>query len=92
MLADLQWAGILLASCTFATIAIGHGLVRRLHAGYGTRPAVPFFVLGSLMLMASLFMNNDLLSGSLGITGITFAWDGFEIFRQEKRQQREILP
>lgn len=89
VLAGLQWAGPVLALCTFATIAIGHILVRRLHARFRTRPAIPFFVLGGLILLISLFAQVDLISGILGIVGITFTWDGIEIFRQEKRLQRE---
>ena len=43
---NLQWAGIVLALTTFATIGFGHVLVRRLHARYGTRPAIPLFLAG----------------------------------------------
>ena len=39
---SVQWTGVLLASVTFATIGVGHVLVRHLHARYGTRPALPF--------------------------------------------------
>ena len=88
-LPSLQWAGPILALTTFATIGIGHVLVRRLHARYGTGPALPFFVLGGLVLLSSVFISTDLISAILGITGITLAWDGIEIFRQEKRMQRE---
>ncbi len=86
---SLQWAGVLLALVTFATIGIGHVLVRRLHARYGTRPALPLFLVGGLVLAGSLGTSNDLLSGALGITAITILWDGVEIYRQEKRMKRE---
>jgi len=86
---SLQWAGLLLALVTFGTIALGHVLVRRLHARFGTRPAVPLFVLGGLVLAGSLGASSDLLSGVLGITAITVLWDGVEIFRQEKRLKHE---
>lgn len=82
---SLQWAGVILAVVTFATIAAGHVLVRRLHARYGTRPALPLFVIGGLVLIGSLATNDNLLSGALGITAITILWDGIEIYRQEKR-------
>ncbi|HSQ26358.1 MAG TPA: DUF4491 family protein [Anaerolineales bacterium] len=88
-LPSLQWAGPILAMTTFATIGIGHVLVRRLHARYGTRPAVLFFVLGGLVLVSSVFISTNLISAILGITGITLVWDGIEIFRQEKRMQLE---
>ncbi len=86
---SLQWAGPVLALTTFATIGIGHVLVRRLHARFGTRPAIPFFILGGIVLLISLFSEVNLVSAILGITGITLVWDGIEIYRQEKRMQRE---
>ncbi len=85
----LQWAGLLLALLSFGAIAAGHVLVRRLHARYGTRPALPLFLTGGLVLVGSLGASNDLLSGVLGITAITILWDGIEIYRQEKRMKRK---
>jgi hypothetical protein len=86
---NLRWAGPVLAAVTFATIGIGHVLVRRLHARFGTRPAIPFFASGVLVLAASMFTANNLLSGALGISAITLLWDGIEMYRQEMRKQRE---
>lgn len=86
---NLQWAGPLLAMVTFGTIAAGHVLVRRLHARYSTRPAVPLFLTGGLVLAGSLAAASDLLSGVLGIAAITILWDGVEIYRQERRMKRE---
>ena len=80
-----QVAGLVLSGVTFATIGIGHVLVRRLHARFGTRPAVPFILSGALGLAASLAAQHDLLSAALGITAITLLWDGIEFYRQEKR-------
>jgi len=85
----LQWVGPLLAIVTVATIGAGHVLVRRLHARYGTRPAVPLFVAGALLLIASLLTAHDLLSGIYGIAGMTVVWDGIEIYRQERRGKRD---
>lgn len=83
----LQFAGLILAVTTFITIAVGHVLVRRLHASFGTRPAPFLFGLGAFILGASVAARPDLLSAVLGLTGITFVWDGVEIFRQEKRMK-----
>jgi hypothetical protein len=82
---SLQLAGLVLAIVTFATIGIGHIFVRGLHARFGTLPAIPFFLLGLLILFFSLMIAGDLFSAALGITAITLVWDGVEIFRQEKR-------
>jgi hypothetical protein len=86
----LQWAGVVFAFVLVSTIAVGHVLVRRLHPKFGTRPGLPFILLGVLIAIFSLFVVSNLLSGTLGILGITTIWDGIEFFRQEKRVQREI--
>ncbi len=84
-----QWAGPVLALTTFTTIGFGHVLVRRLHARYGTRFGWPLIGLGLLGLGSTLYLQHDLLAGVVGLTAVTIFWDGVEIFRQEKRMQRE---
>jgi uncharacterized membrane protein len=86
---SLQWAGVILAFVTFATIGIGHVLVRRLHARFGTWPALPFFGLGLVVMVLSLAVHSNLLSAILGLTAITLLWDGIEMYRQEKRMRRD---
>ncbi len=86
----IEWAGPILALTTFVTIGIGHVLVRYLHARFGVRPAIPFFILGGSVLFSSLYCMSNLISAILGLIGITLVWDGVEIFRQEKRKQREL--
>ena len=86
---NIEWAGLVLAVTTVSTIAIGHVLVRRLHPIFGTRPGIPLMVLGVTILLLSGQTPNNLLSGVLGIVGVTTFWDGVEFFRQEKRVQRE---
>ncbi|RPI87456.1 MAG: DUF4491 family protein [Chloroflexi bacterium] len=87
----LQPAGIVLAIVTFATIGIGHVLVRRLQKRFGVWPAAVFFALGALVLIGSFLVLNDLASAVLGITAITFIWDGIEMFRQQKRMMHERI-
>ena len=85
----LEWAGLILAAVTVISIAIGHILVRRLYARFGTRPAIAFFGLGALLLAGSFAAQNNLFSGILGLVAITLVWDGIEMYRQQKRMQRE---
>ena len=86
---NVEWAGLIFAATTVSTIAIGHVLVRRLHPVFGTRPGTPFMIFGVTILILSGLTPNNLLSGVLGIVGLTTFWDGIEFFRQEKRAQRE---
>ena len=82
---EFQWAGPVLALTTVATIAAGHELVRKVNFHLGTWPAIPLFLAGAGILAASLFVSSDLLSGALGIVGLTTLIDGNEVLRQEKR-------
>jgi hypothetical protein len=88
---NLQPAGIVLAITTFATIGLGHVMVRRFHAHWGTRPAPLLFAISVVVMAGAFATPNDLLSGVLGITAATIFWDGVEIYRQEKRMRRERL-
>jgi hypothetical protein len=85
---SLQWAGLTLSAATFGTIACGHILVRRLHPKWGTKPGIPLMLLGLVLMVISIFFDSNLISGVLGIVGITTIWDGIEFYRQEKRVQR----
>ena len=85
---NIQWSGVIFSILTFATIGIGHVLVRRLHPIFSTRLGIPFMVLGGIMLVISTFIESNLFAGSLGIVAITTFWDGLEFFRQEKRVQQ----
>ncbi len=88
----LQWDGPLLAAATVATIAAGHTLVRRLNWHFGTRPALPLLTGGIAILAMSLFVESNLLSGLLGIVGVTTIVDGVEIRKQERRIREGRAP
>ena len=81
----LWWSGPILAAVTVATIWLGHVMVRKLNYHFGTRPVPLVAVIGAAALVASLLTTSDLLSGILGITGVTTLWDAFELIRQEER-------
>ena len=85
----LQWVGPTLAIATVVSIALGHILVRRLHARYNTRSALPLLVIGLTLLTGTLWLESDFWAALLGVLGVTCFWDGIEIFRQERRMQRE---
>jgi hypothetical protein len=85
---NFQWTGLVLAVTTFAAIGTGHILVRHFHPIFGTRPGIPFIVLGGVVMALSIIVESNLFSGVLGIVAITTFWDGLEFFRQEKRVQK----
>ncbi len=83
------WVGPLAAGVTVAAIGFGHVLVRRLHARWGTRPAGALFFAAALTMAAACRTTNDLASALAGLVAVTLFWDGVELYRQEKRRQRE---
>lgn len=89
---NLQWAGLVLAVVTFATIGLGHEAVRKINYFYGTKPVPAVFVAGLLFLFISLRVESNLASAALGIVGITTLWDSFELIRQEERIRRGHAP
>lgn len=88
----LQWTGPALAVVTFATIAFGHVMVRKVNYLYGTRPAPYVFGLGLLFLFISLRASSDLASAVPGVIAVTTLWDAFELHRQEERVRRGSAP
>ena len=89
---SVQWAGLVLAVTTVATIGFGHVLVRKLNYHFGTKPAPVAFLLGVVAMVASLFVSRNLTSAALGIIGITTLWDGVELIRQEARVRKGTAP
>ena len=89
---NLEWTGIVLSLTTVVTIGIGHVAVRKINYLYGTKPVPVVAVLGLGILIASLFAESTMLSGVLGIIGITTLWDALELVRQEKRVQKGHSP
>jgi hypothetical protein len=88
----LQWSGPLLAALTLGTIGVGHVAVRRANYAYGTKPVPYVLILGLAFLLCSLFVASDLVSGALGVLGMTTVWDAVELIRQEGRIRRGHAP
>lgn len=87
-----NYVGPILAFTVFATIGIGHVLVRYLNYHFGIKPGVYLFVIGLGFLVFSVFIQSDLWSSVIGIIGMTVVWDGIEIYRQEKRVLKGYAP
>lgn len=89
---NLEFAGTVFAVVTVASIAAGHHLVRKLNYHFGTKPALPLFILGTLIFGLSFLCVSELASGILGIVGLTTIVDGVEIIKQEKRISKGHAP
>jgi hypothetical protein len=86
--------GIVCALTTFVSVWLGHVVVRRLE--FVARHLLPvtlgFLTLGILAEFLALRQPNQTGSAVLGILGITFLWDAFEVVRQERRIYKGHAP
>lgn len=90
----LNWIGLVAALATFGGVWIGHVGVRKVDSISPTiwLPAGVALTLGVLFEMGALVSESLYLSAVLGILGITFLWDAFEFWRQDRRVRMGHAP
>ncbi|MCJ7731148.1 DUF4491 family protein [Candidatus Bathyarchaeota archaeon] len=81
----MQFAGIILGVVTFAMIGILHVAVVKIERIWGSHLWSGFIVLGLLFGIASLLVDDVLVSALLGVNGFLFAWSGPELKKQKER-------
>lgn len=84
----MQYAGIILGIVTFVMIGVLHVAVVKIERIWGAHLWPGFVILGLLMGVASLFVDDVLVSALLGINGFMFAWSGPELKKQRERVLR----
>jgi hypothetical protein len=79
--------GVIAAAATFFSIWLGHVGVRKIEQVSPTRwqPALCAAALGLALEGGALFTHSLLVSGALGIVGMTLLFDALEIYRQHNR-------
>lgn len=87
-----NFSGIILSLVVFVTIGFGHVMVRKVNYITGTKLAPLMYLIGAGMIVWSLFVSNDILSASIGITAMTVLFDGYELHRQEERIRNGSAP
>ena len=81
----MQYAGIILGLVTFVMIGFLHVAVVKIEQLWGSQLWPGFVVLGLLFGVASLFVDDVLVSALLGVNGFLFAWSGPELRKQKDR-------
>ncbi|MDL1980087.1 MAG: DUF4491 family protein [Deltaproteobacteria bacterium] len=59
---------------------------------FGTKWWPVLFFVGSFFILISIFVDNKLLSGSLGIVSFCLFWSIYELFLQKKRVAKGWFP
>jgi hypothetical protein len=84
--------GILIGGIAFLTIGIFHPLIIHGEYHFGTKLWPVFLFVGIILCTVSLFVENTVFSGALGIIAFSCFWSIVELFNQKKRVERGWFP
>ncbi|MEW6240621.1 MAG: DUF4491 family protein [Chloroflexota bacterium] len=84
--------GILIGIITFLIIGLGFPLVIRSERYFGYWSWVYMMSIGFLIILASLFIQNDWASVIVGVIGATFVWGSTELKEQAVRAELGWFP
>jgi len=84
--------GIFVGAVAFLSIAISRYLTIKGEYYLSKRLWIGFLFLGISLLVASLFVDNDVVSILLGILAFNFLWGIGEVIEQEKRVLKGWFP
>ena len=88
----MYFTGIIIALITFLIIGVFHPIVIKTEYYFGTRPWWLFLVFGILSIIASLCVDNIILSSIFGVLGATLLWSIGELFEQKERVEKGWFP
>lgn len=84
--------GLIIGISTFLIIGLFHPIVIKAEYYWGTRCWVVFLFLGILGILASIYVENVLLSSLAGVFSFSSFWTIKEIFDQEERVRKGWFP
>ena len=89
---EYHLAGLFIGICTFLIIGLFHPVVVKAEYYWGTKCWLIFLVLGIAGVVASLSIDNVILSSLLGVFAFSSFWTIKEVFEQEERVQKGWFP
>lgn len=84
--------GIVVGTIVFIIIGLFHPIVIKCEYYFSKKIWPVFLLLGIIFLVASLFIENNILSPAIGVLGITFLWSIKELKEQEERVKKGWFP
>ena len=89
---EYHLAGLFIGICTFLIIGLFHPVVVKAEYYWRTKCWWIFLVLGIVGVIASLSIDNVILSSLLGVFAFSSFWTIKEVFEQEERVQKGWFP
>jgi hypothetical protein len=84
--------GVLIGAGAFLIIGVFHPIVIKTEYYFGTKVWPVFFLVGLAALGLSLFVENILGAGILGVFGFSCLWSIQELFEQAERVEKGWFP
>ena len=88
----MYFTGIIIALSTFLIIGIFHPIVIKTEYYFGTRPWFLFLIFGIISVIASLCVEDIIVSSILGVLGASLLWSIGELFEQKQRVAKGWFP
>ncbi|MBQ2778824.1 MAG: DUF4491 family protein [Bacteroidaceae bacterium] len=89
---EMNFSGILIGVATFLVIGLFHPLVIKAEYYIGVKSWWLFLLLGVVSAVASLLVENLILSILLGVVAFSSFWSIGEVFEQKKRVEKGWFP
>ena len=89
---ELNFQGIIIGVATFLVIGLFHPLVIKAEYYIGVKSWWLFLLLGIIAVVASLLVENLMLSILLGVVAFSSFWSIGEVFEQKKRVEKGWFP
>ena len=89
---EYHLAGLFIGICTFLIIGLFHPVVVKAEYYWGKKCWWILLVLGIAGVIASLSIDNVILSSLLGVFAFSSFWTIKEVFKQEERVQKGWFP
>jgi hypothetical protein len=84
--------GIIIGAVMLITTGLGHVIVIKGEYHFGAKLWPIFLFIGAVSILLSLVVKSSLLSGTLGIVGVTFLWGIHELIKQRERVEKGWFP
>lgn len=88
----MNYSGLVIAVITFLVIGLFHPIVIKGEYYFGTRCWWVFALAGIAFIVASLLVEDSMLSPVLGVVGCSCLWSILEIFEQKQRVEKGWFP
>lgn len=88
----LNFYGLIIGLVMLISTGLGHIIVIKGEYHFGVKLWPLFLIVGIFCSFSSFIVKNDLLSGSLGIIGVTFLWGIHELIQQRERVRKGWFP